>query len=104
MVARHCGVGTAGVTSKELFVGLLLAHPDPRGEVWQLLDYIGLTARDLLPDDYPVIDGLVASYRVRTLDLPEALRLRRVNLSGRVLWLVWIIPTASTRERISLHL
>jgi KAP family P-loop domain len=46
------------VSSNELFLGLLLAHPDPRGEVWQLLDHFGLTARDLLPDDYRVIDGI----------------------------------------------
>jgi hypothetical protein len=45
------------VSSNELFIGLLLAHPDPSGEVWQLLDHFGLTARDLLPDDYRVIDG-----------------------------------------------
>ncbi len=45
------------VTSNELFVGLLLAHPDPRGEVWQFLDHFGLTARDMLADDYRVIDG-----------------------------------------------
>lgn len=51
--------GERTVTSSELFVGLLLAHPDPKGEVWQFLDYFGLTARDLLPDDYRVIDGTV---------------------------------------------
>ncbi|MFI7705397.1 P-loop NTPase fold protein [Nonomuraea sp. NPDC049480] len=45
------------VTSNELFLGLLLAHPDPRGEMWQFLDHFGLTARDLLADDYRVIDG-----------------------------------------------
>jgi hypothetical protein len=27
-----------------------------------------------------------------------------VNLSGRVPWLVWLIATDSTRERIPLHL
>jgi hypothetical protein len=45
------------VTSNEVFLGLLLAHPDPRGEMWQFLHHFGLTARDLLPDDYRVIDG-----------------------------------------------
>lgn len=45
------------VTSNELFVGLLLAHPDSRGEVWQFLNHFGLTARDLLPDDSPKMDG-----------------------------------------------
>lgn len=42
--------------------------------------------------------------RVRRLDLKEALRLRQVSLSGRVLWLVWNIATDSTRERITVHL
>jgi KAP family P-loop domain len=45
------------VSPNELFLGLLLAHPDPRGEVWQFLDHFGLTARDLLPDNYRLIDG-----------------------------------------------
>ncbi|HET8952937.1 MAG TPA: hypothetical protein VFN44_20605, partial [Solirubrobacteraceae bacterium] len=44
------------VTPNELFVGLLLAHPDSRGEVWQFVDHFGLTARDLLPDDAPKLD------------------------------------------------
>jgi KAP family P-loop domain len=44
------------ITSDDLFVGLLLAHPDPKGEVWQFLDHFGLTARDVLPDDRRVLD------------------------------------------------
>lgn len=44
------------------------------------------------------------SYRIRALDLHEALRLREVNLSGRVLWLVWIVATDSTRDRVPVHL
>ena len=52
------GSGTGSVTPDDLFVGLLLAHPDRRGEVWQLLEHFGLTARDLLPDDYRVIDAV----------------------------------------------
>ena len=44
------------VTSDDLFVGLLLTHPDPQGEVWQFLGHFGLTARDLLPIDRPVLD------------------------------------------------
>lgn len=53
--------GDGTVTSDELFLGLLLAHPDAQGEVWQFLDHFGLTARDLLPDDYPVVDTAVLS-------------------------------------------
>ena len=49
--------GEGTVTDNELFLGLFLAHPDPRGEVWQFLSHFGLTVRDLLEDDYPVIDG-----------------------------------------------
>ena len=45
------------VRSEDLFVGLLLAHADSDGEVWRFLDHFGLKARDLLPDDYPVIDS-----------------------------------------------
>jgi hypothetical protein len=59
------------ITSRELFVGLLLAHPDPKGEVWQFLDYFGLTARDLLPDDYPVIDGPVLHAVAAAARTPE---------------------------------
>ncbi|MEU4520033.1 P-loop NTPase fold protein [Amycolatopsis sp. NPDC024027] len=44
------------ITSDDLFIGLLLAHPDPQGEIWQFLGHFGLTARDVLPDDRPVLD------------------------------------------------
>ncbi|MGQ0369608.1 NACHT domain-containing protein [Leucobacter sp. Z1108] len=45
-----------------------------------------------------------ASYRVQPLDLHEPLRLHRVSLSGRVLWLIWQLATESTRERIPTYL
>ena len=51
--------GGAEVQTEELFVGMLLAHPDKDGEVWRLLDHFGLTLRDLLPDDYPILDTAV---------------------------------------------
>ncbi len=44
-----------GPGSIDAFIGALLAHPDEEGEVWQLLQYFELTARDVLPDNYPVI-------------------------------------------------
>ncbi|MCP1415719.1 hypothetical protein J3D46_005061 [Paenarthrobacter sp. A20] len=44
------------------------------------------------------------SYRLRIRDLQEALRLQTVDLSGRMLWLVWIISNDSTRTRIRRHL
>src|SRR4051812_5097563 len=48
--------GPGPIRSEELFLGLLLAHPDENGEVQRFLDHFGLTARDVLPDDYAVID------------------------------------------------
>ncbi|MGO1315430.1 MAG: NACHT domain-containing protein [Cellulomonadaceae bacterium] len=45
-----------------------------------------------------------AAHRIRTLDLSEALRLRQISLSGRALWLVWIVGSDTTRERIPPHL
>ncbi|WP_241986696.1 NACHT domain-containing protein [Cryobacterium fucosi] len=45
-----------------------------------------------------------AARRVRPLDLSEALRLQHVSLSGRALWLAWIIGSDSTRERIPARL
>ena len=43
------------VSEPDLFLGTLLAHPDPDGEMRRLIGYFGLTARDLLPDDFPKI-------------------------------------------------
>src|SRR6266571_6131005 len=42
-------------SSIDVFIGALLAHPDEEGEVWQLLQYFGLTGRDVLPDNFPTI-------------------------------------------------
>jgi exonuclease VII small subunit len=52
--------GSERITVAELFVGALLAHPDDQGEVRQLLEHFELTARDVLPDDFPPVtaDGL----------------------------------------------
>jgi len=46
----------------------------------------------------------VAAHRVRSLDLQNALRLRQVVLSGRTLWLVHLVGTDSTRERVGTQL
>jgi hypothetical protein len=46
----------------------------------------------------------VAAHRARSLDLQNALRLRQVVLSGRSLWLVRIVGTDSTRERVGTQL
>lgn len=45
------------ISPDELFIGLLLAHPDAKGEVWCFLAHFGLTGRDLLGDDYRLTDG-----------------------------------------------
>jgi hypothetical protein len=41
------------VEPPDLLVGVLLAHPDVDGELRVLLTHFGLTARDVLPPDYP---------------------------------------------------
>lgn len=46
----------------------------------------------------------VTSHRTRSLDLQDALRLRQVALSGRTLWLVRIVGTELTRERVETQL
>lgn len=48
------GVGQV-VGEADLFLGTLMAHPDADGEMRRLIGYFGLTARDLLPDDFPKI-------------------------------------------------
>lgn len=55
---RHrSGGGTDGgfVQAGDLLVGALLAHPDDDGELAVLLRHFGLTARDVLPEDYPPV-------------------------------------------------
>ena len=59
------------VTETDLFLGTLLAHPNADGEMRRLLGHFGLTARDLLPDDFPQVtpDNLRhAAARVGTAD------------------------------------
>jgi hypothetical protein len=56
--ARHRTAGameTDYVGPADLLVGAILAHADADGEVAVLLTHFGLTARDVLPDDYPPI-------------------------------------------------
>lgn len=43
------------VEATDLLVGMLLADPRPGGGAWALLGHFGLTARDVLPHDYPAI-------------------------------------------------
>src|SRR4051812_15157300 len=40
----------------DLLIGVLLAHPDAKGEARVLLSHFNLTARDVLPADYPKVD------------------------------------------------
>src|SRR5690349_18451826 len=45
--------GSPVITEVDMVLGALLAHPDPDGELRRLISHFGLTARDVLPDDYP---------------------------------------------------
>jgi len=45
------------VEASDLLVGILLAHPDHDGEGRVLLSHFGLTARDVLPPDYPTVSA-----------------------------------------------
>jgi hypothetical protein len=51
--------------AEDLLVGILLAHPDPEGEGWVLLGHFGLTARDVLPPNYPDISSEALQHRAR---------------------------------------
>lgn len=44
------------------------------------------------------------THRAGPLDISEALRLQQISLSGRALWLAWIIGSDSTRGRIPARL
>lgn len=59
------------VDGADLLVGALLAHPDRDGEVRQLLEHFGLTGRDLLPDDYPLLSKEVLLRISRQASVPE---------------------------------
>ncbi|WP_328524062.1 P-loop NTPase fold protein [Kribbella sp. NBC_00359] len=43
------------VNEFDLFLGTLLAGPEAHGEMRTLIGYFGLTARDLLPDYFPIV-------------------------------------------------
>jgi hypothetical protein len=47
--------GPAVVGEPDIVLGALLAHPDSEGELRRLIGHFGLTARDVLPDDYPQV-------------------------------------------------
>jgi hypothetical protein len=54
--ARHrTGGPHAVVEPADLLIGVLLAHPDTEGEGRVLLTHFGLTARDVLPENYPPV-------------------------------------------------
>lgn len=74
-------------------------------ELAQVLDHV---VGELDPKRYRVVERALQrdaeSRSSRPLDMQEALRLRRVSLEGRTLWLVYIIATDSTRGRLPVHL
>lgn len=51
--APPSGTQDVFVEPDDLLVGILLAHPDERGEARVLLEHFGLTALDVLPESYP---------------------------------------------------
>jgi hypothetical protein len=63
---------------------------------------------NLCPKEFRVVERAlqrdVAARRVRPLDLRDALRLARLKPSGRNLWLIWIVGTDGTRERVASRL
>lgn len=60
---------------------------------------------ELAPNQYAVIESVLRNGRsTRALDVQEALRLRRLDLSGRTLWLVWLIGTDMTKNRAELQI
>lgn len=70
----------------------------------ELADTLDTLVGQLEPKRYRAVEHAlrmdVAGRHVRSLAFHEALRLRQVNLSGRTLWLVRIIGTDSTQERV----
>ena len=63
------GPTSALVEPEDLLVGVLLAHPDERGEGRVLLEHFGLTARDVLPDSYPKVP--VADLKRRAAEVDQ---------------------------------
>jgi hypothetical protein len=93
----------------ELMLGVLALLEQARTPVIiELASVLDAVVRELEPKRFRAVERTLrrnaAMGRVRRLDLQEALRLRKVSFSGRVLWLVWVIATDSTRERIPVHL
>lgn len=92
-------------TPRDLMLGIVAlleqAHPSV---VISLASAFDTLVQQLEPKRYLAVEHAlqmdVASRRIRPLALQEALRLRQINLSGRTLWLIHIIGTASTRDRV----
>lgn len=69
------------VEATDLLVGILLADPRPVGGAWLLLSHFGLTARDVLPPDYPAISARELQRYARDVD---ALALPPVGPSAQI--------------------
>jgi hypothetical protein len=61
--------GGIPVTAGDLMVGVTLTHPDENGEARVLLEHFGLTARDVLPEDYPRLTFEELARRAAEVDL-----------------------------------
>lgn len=92
-------------TARDRMLGIvaLLERAHPRVIV-DLAALTGSILSRLTPRNYRAVELAlerdVRAQRVRELALQEPLRLRQVELSGRLSWLVWIVGTESTRDRI----
>ncbi|MFE4544614.1 HNH endonuclease [Arthrobacter sp. NPDC056727] len=94
---------------RDISLGVLALLETAKSQVLvELAPTLNRVVRDLQIKRFRALEKALqraaTTHRVRALDLHEALRLRRVKMSGRVLWLISIIATDSTREWIPMHL
>jgi hypothetical protein len=102
---------------------LFLATATPAEQMLRLIAAFGHTRTSAFVELGPTIDRLVHAlspkhFRIveqalrrghdthsgRSLNIADALRLQQLTLSGRTLWLAWIVGSDSTRERIATRL
>lgn len=73
--------------------------------VADLGDELDRLVNGLTPHHYVVVEKVLRDGQSkRALDVQDALRLRRLELSGRTLWLVWLIGTDTTKSRVALQI
>jgi hypothetical protein len=112
--ARHRARDAAPlVEPADVLVGLLLSHPDREGEARVLLSHFGLTARDVLPPDYPAVTAEDLRHRTAgiAIDAPpplspdveravESVKQKEVHLRHLLGALLHGSPTSSFHGRL----